>query len=220
VLLGEELGIDPSARLMGLLQRILEHDPSLAAPPAPVLAAISATPEDSESRIPDQSAAAQNRPERVDRNAADPSVIVGRFRELALIGERLNQVAVRRAGALLLLAGEPGIGETTLLAALERQARQQEIAVHQARSPAATGAPAFWLWSQVVGSVAARLSDEALRQACSGSARPVAQLSPVVADRIFAARLSQGPYRCCRPNRATRFSPSHSWIRRTGSWVS
>jgi DNA-binding SARP family transcriptional activator/DNA polymerase III delta prime subunit len=182
-LLSEELGIDPSARLDDLHQRILEHDASLA-PPAPVLAAAPAAPEESASRIPGQSMVAQNPAVRVGAKVAVPPVIVGRLRELSLIGERLDQLAVRGAGALLLLAGEPGIGKTTLLDALERQARQQDIAVHHARSPAATGAPAFWLWSQVVESVAATLSDEALGQACSGSARPVGQLSPAIAERF------------------------------------
>ena len=86
-------------------------------------------------------------------------------------------------GSLLLVAGEPGIGKTTMLEALEREAGTRGVAVHTGRAPAATGAPAFWPWSQVVDSIAAGLDDEALRRACAGSARPVAQLSATVAER-------------------------------------
>jgi DNA-binding SARP family transcriptional activator len=115
--------------------------------------------------------------------AAPGPVIVGRERELTVIGSQLNALSSSGTGALLLIAGEPGIGKTTLLEALEVKARQRGFAVHGGRSPAATGAPAFWPWLQVVDSVAAGLDDEALDAACMGAARPVAQLSSAIAER-------------------------------------
>ena len=55
--------------------------------------------------------------------------------------------------------------------------------VHSGRAPAASGAPAFWPWSQVLDSVASTLDEEQLRLASAGPARPVAQLSSVIAER-------------------------------------
>ncbi len=185
-LLDDELGIDPSARLDDLLQRVLGQDPSLAAPPAPDVPAVApgpveppAPPEPTPTQT-DGGAAGPGGPKAAPAGAA---VIVGRSRELSLIRTRLDALSAGGTGALLLLAGEPGIGKTTLLESLERQARQRGIAVHGGRSPAATGAPAFWPWLQVVESIAAGLDDDALRQACAGSARPIAQLSATVAER-------------------------------------
>ena len=83
----------------------------------------------------------------------------------------------------MLLAGEPGIGKTTLIEAIEQDARERRVPVHAGRAPAASGAPAFWPWSQVVESLAAGLDEDELRRATAGSARPVAQLSPAVAER-------------------------------------
>jgi DNA-binding SARP family transcriptional activator len=164
-LLDDELGIAPSARLNDLLQGILAQDPALAAPPAPAVEPV--------------------RPAAPEAGGTRPGApaIAGRAREQALIRARLDALSDRGTGALLLLAGEPGIGKTTLLETLDREARGRGIAVHGGRAPSATGAPAFWPWSQVIDSVAATLDDDALRRACAGSARPVAQLSPAVAER-------------------------------------
>ncbi|MEV6493576.1 BTAD domain-containing putative transcriptional regulator, partial [Actinoplanes sp. NPDC051633] len=111
----------------------------------------------------------------------DAPDIVGRGRELSLIEARLDALAGE--GSLLLIAGEPGIGKTTLLEALEQRAAHRGIPVHAGRSPAATGAPPFWPWVQVIESLAAGLDDDALRRACAGAARPVALLSATVAER-------------------------------------
>ena len=157
-MLHSELGIDPSGRLDDLYRRILSQDPALA--PA----------------LPPQAASAKD----------DGAVIVGRGRELSLIRARLDALA-QQEGSLLLIAGEPGIGKTTLLEALERQARHRGVPVHAGRSPAATGAPAFWPWVQVVESLAAGLDDDALKKACTGAARPVALLSATVAERTGRA---------------------------------
>ena len=110
-------------------------------------------------------------------------VIVGRGRELALIEGRLGALA-KGEGSLLLVGGEPGIGKTTLLEALEGKARERGIPAHAGRSPAATGAPAFWLWTQVIDSLAAGLDDDELRKVCEGAARPVTLLSATVAGRV------------------------------------
>lgn len=125
---------------------------------------------------------ALNAAARAPASASPGPALVGRGPELAVVADRLDELSTG-TGALLTIAGEPGIGKTTLLEALERQARDRGFAVHSGRSPAAAGAPAFWPWAQVVDSIASTLDDAALRQACAGAARPVAQLSVSVAER-------------------------------------
>jgi hypothetical protein len=110
--------------------------------------------------------------------------VVGREREVRTLLRHLDRLQARRSGAVILLAGEPGIGKTTLLELLEAEARARRIAVFVGRSPAATGAPSLWPWTQVVEGVAAELDDEALRAACSGAARLVVQLSAALAERV------------------------------------
>jgi len=174
VLLDDELGILPSNRMDSLLQRILSQDPELDPPPTTPLSPsppIVAAP--SPSATPPPAAVGDG-----DR------MLVGRERELAVLQTALDRLTTSGTGSLVLLAGEPGIGKTTLLDSLEEMARRRGVPVHSGRSPAAAGAPPFWPWSQVVDSVAATLDDEALRSLVAAQARPVAQLSPGIADRL------------------------------------
>ena len=166
--LRDELGIDPSPRLDQLHQQVLEQDPALAAPSPPVTQVPTAPP----SRSPSVS--------------TPDAAVVGRERELRVLRRHLDRV-VEGAGSLVLLAGEPGIGKTTVLDALEGEARQRGVATHAGRAPAATGAPSFWTWGQVLDSLAADLDDDRLRHALSGSARPVGQISASVAARTGQA---------------------------------
>lgn len=171
--LARELGIDPSPRLRRLHQQILEQDPAIDAP--------SANGESSRpARTMDQS---QGRRPSGSRHDRPIHTIVGRTRELALVRSRLHSLVTERRGGLILIAGEPGIGKSTLLEAVEELALDRDVAIHRGRSPAAQGAPAFWPWAQVVDSLAATLDEGALTTATSGVARYVSQLSTTVARR-------------------------------------
>jgi DNA-binding SARP family transcriptional activator len=87
--LADELGIEPSPALRKLERRILEQDPSLdLAPPAAA------------------------RPSG-DAPWADPPELIGRGRERGVLDDRLDR-AVAGEGGLLLLAGEAGVGKTSL----------------------------------------------------------------------------------------------------------
>ena len=191
-LLQEELGIDPSRRLDDLQQRILENDATLA---APTLAPLPEADDEVRSRVADavlpsaagSDAAGPRTALPAARGQVGQTVIVGRARELAHIDAQLEALTTSHAGSLLLVSGEPGIGKSTLLEKLEGEARRRGVSVHAGRSPAATGAPAFWPWLQVVESLAAGLDDDTLRRACAGPARPVTQLSASIAERTGQA---------------------------------
>jgi DNA-binding SARP family transcriptional activator len=176
-LLADELGIDPSPRLDTLHQRILEQAPELDAPPRSDVRP-EASPTVGVEPAPAPAAAGP----RTGPPAARP--VVGRTRELRLLAAHLDRLRSQRRGGLVLVAGEPGIGKTTILEAFDAEARAHGVGVHLGRSPAASGAPPFWPWTQLLGSVAARLDDDRLRAACAGPARPVVQLSTALADRV------------------------------------
>jgi predicted ATPase len=76
-------------------------------------------------------------------------VIVGRDRELAMVGEALDD-ALAGHGRLVLIAGELGIGKTTLAEALAKEARRRGARVSWARAPQTAGAPPYWLWTQIL----------------------------------------------------------------------
>lgn len=173
-LLNDELGIDPSSQLDDLLQKVLTQDPSLDAP---------SSPQDTMNVKQQAAPLDPNRVPMVPGSAA--SEIVGRAREVASLATRIETLLVSNAGSLVLLAGEPGIGKTTLLEAADRSARGAGLAVHLGRTPAAaTGAPPFWPWTQVLESVASGLDDNELRAATAGSARSVTRLAPAIAERL------------------------------------
>ena len=178
-LLRDELGIDPSPQLDQLNQQVLEQSPLLDLPTSP--AAISAPSSRSgrhETRRPPAATAEAAAAGLRDR------VMVGRARESQAMRGHLRRLTEKGTGALVLVGGEPGIGKTTLLEAFERDAFNHGVRVHSGRPPAATGAPPFWPWVQVLDSVAAALDDEQLAAACTGAARPISQLSTTIAERM------------------------------------
>src|SRR4051794_22230159 len=74
-----------------------------------------------------------------------PAVLVGRDRELAELAGALPSGG---AGALYLIAGEPGIGKTRLAAELATRARERGIRTAWGRCWEAGGAPALWPWRE------------------------------------------------------------------------
>src|SRR4051812_18463228 len=115
--------------------------------------------------------------------AAGELPLLGRSRELADLRAALEESASGR-GALVLLAGEPGIGKTRLASALGDHAAGQGHRVAWARGWDGGGAPAFWPWVQVVRAVAADRDEDELRADLGAGARWVAQLAPELRDRL------------------------------------
>ncbi|GAY10712.1 DNA-binding response regulator, LuxR family [Pseudonocardia sp. N23] len=74
---------------------------------------------------------------------------MGRVAELAALTAALDDVRAG-TGATLLLAGEPGIGKTTLAAALTTIARDAAVPVLTGRSVPGVGVPPLWPWWQAL----------------------------------------------------------------------
>jgi tetratricopeptide (TPR) repeat protein len=115
--------------------------------------------------------------------AAGELPLLGRSHELADLRAALEESATGR-GALVLLAGEPGIGKTRLASALADHASAEGQRVAWARGWDGGGAPAFWPWVQVVRAVAADRDDDELRADLGAGARWVAQLAPELRARL------------------------------------
>ncbi|MEV7968064.1 BTAD domain-containing putative transcriptional regulator [Sphaerisporangium sp. NPDC088356] len=128
-LLVEELGLDPDPSSRELERAILAQDPSLL--PRGTITAAPAVP-------------AEPVPE--------PPPLVGRARESALLSEAVGAADHR----VVLIAGEPGIGKTSLAEEAARAARAAGRTVVFGRCWDGSGAPPFWPWAQAVRELTGR----------------------------------------------------------------
>ena len=127
-LLRDELGIDPGPELRDLEQSVLRQDPRLLDRlPRPVLPAAPPPP-------PAPSSTEQ---------------LIGRRPELAHLRSVADKVAAGHA-AVVLLAGEAGIGKTRLAEAAADVGRTAGWSVAWSRCADDAGAPALWPWAQVL----------------------------------------------------------------------
>jgi len=130
--LRDELGVDPGRPLQEIEAAILDHDPTLdappAAPPAPRAAAEfrpAAAPVVEPPRVPD---------------AAPP--LVGRERERRELLDSLPGSTTR----VVILEGEPGIGKTRLAEEVASVAQQRHLTVLWGRAFEGGATPALWPW--------------------------------------------------------------------------
>jgi DNA-binding SARP family transcriptional activator len=134
-LLAEELGADPSPELAELHHLILNQS---VPPPTP-------TPSPAVTAVPTTTGAQPSPP---------AETLVGRESELSTLGNLLAKAA-GQGGRVTLIVGEPGIGKTTLARALGQRATEAGIPVVWGRCPNVGQAPPFWLWTQLVRTLAA-----------------------------------------------------------------
>jgi DNA-binding SARP family transcriptional activator len=152
--LADELGVDPGPELRRLEADILAQSPSLdwapsgprqpAATPAAPARAPTATRVVPEPAGPTPLSAAGH--------AAWPAHPVGRDGELEHLGQAMASVREGH-GIIALIGGEAGIGKTTIVEAFGRALGSDEAMVwglgHEGE-----GAPAFWMWGQVLRGLA------------------------------------------------------------------
>jgi len=88
--------------------------------------------------------------------------LVGRSGELLSIDRALGSLKAGR-GRVLLLAGEPGIGKSTLARLAAHRAQAESIPVFWGFAWEAGGAPGYWPWTQLLGSLVTECApDESL----------------------------------------------------------
>jgi len=172
--LGEELGIEPGPDLRRLEAEVLAQAPSLDWRPPP--------PEG----LPPQVHAEPLLPAAV---AAEP--FVGRVAEVALLDGALARTR-HGSGALVLVAGEPGIGKTRLVREAMSQAEDRGFVVAWGRCDERDGAPPFWPWVEVIRSVLDHPGADAVAAALLPHAPEIAQLVPEVKE-LFGDLTSPAP---------------------------
>ncbi|HTQ06161.1 MAG TPA: AAA family ATPase [Polyangiaceae bacterium] len=109
--------------------------------------------------------------------------LFGRTRELCDLEQALADVE-RGRGRLVLLAGEPGIGKTTLADAASALAQRRGFTVHWGRCWESGGAPAYWPWLGVLAAMARALDDASLAGALGDGAAVVAEILPELRARL------------------------------------
>ena len=101
---------------------------------------------------------------------------VGRTAELGELAAALESVLAGR-GAVALVAGEPGIGKTRLVAELARLAGARAVPVLWGRCTGEAGAPAYWPWRGILRSWLAA-ADPAEAAALLDGAADLARIAP------------------------------------------
>lgn len=128
---------------------------------------------------------------------------VGRAGELATMVRALDDARAGRSRTFLLV-GEPGIGKTRLCDEVTALAADRDMPVLWGRAWEAGGAPAYWLWLDVLGGVVRLLDDAALRDTLGDAAALLAELVPEIRARAIAVPAVAPPppdearFRLCR----------------------
>jgi tetratricopeptide (TPR) repeat protein len=108
---------------------------------------------------------------------------VGRERELAQIEAALGDAAAGR-GKLLMLAGEPGIGKTSVADRAAATATERGFTVLWGRCWEAGGAPAYWPWLDIVAELARALDDPTLARVLGEGASLLGEIVPELRARL------------------------------------
>jgi AAA ATPase domain len=127
---------------------------------------------------------------------------VGRDREVAELAAGLED-AVGGRGRLFLITGEPGIGKTWLAEHLGGYAIRRGTRVLWGRCWEGGGAPPFWPWAQMIGTLAEDYDDAAFAACLGAGADSIAQVVPGLAERFASTAV---PAAAMRESAAARFS--------------
>jgi hypothetical protein len=108
---------------------------------------------------------------------------VGRERELAQIGAALDGAQAGR-GQLVMLAGEPGIGKTSLADRAAALATERGFTVLWGRCWEAGGAPAYWPWLDLIAELARALDEATLARVLGEGGALLAEIVPELRARL------------------------------------
>ncbi len=111
------------------------------------------------------------------------NLFIGRARELGQLRTGL-EAAISGHGQLVLLAGDPGIGKTSLAEEFTRGAAEGGALVLWGRCWEGDGAPALWPWIQILRSVVERWPAEALTAELGTGAAVIAQVVPELYHKL------------------------------------
>ncbi|HUJ67115.1 MAG TPA: BTAD domain-containing putative transcriptional regulator, partial [Acidimicrobiales bacterium] len=109
------------------------------------------------------------------------SGVVGRSSQRATFAARLSDARDGRR-QIVLLAGEPGIGKTSLMSVIAEDARQAGMAVLYGRCDEGLGAP-YQPWMEALGELVAGSPERVLDEMGPRRLAHLARLVPTVADR-------------------------------------
>jgi predicted ATPase len=101
--------------------------------------------------------------------------------------ERLTQVlaaSIDGHGALVALAGEPGIGKSHTAQALALEAGGLGVRVLWGRCNEEPGAPPYWPWVQVLRAWLAAHDDATVQRTLAAAAAPLADVVPEIGERL------------------------------------
>jgi DNA-binding SARP family transcriptional activator len=164
-LLATELGVDPSAEVRRLEERILRQDPALLTPEVVRAAGPAATGSASSSPSssgPSSSGPSSSGPSPSGPESSSPTRLVGRDGVLSAVDTVVAAAGAGR-GRLVLLHAPAGLGKSSILAELETRVRDAGGTVLRGDCIGADAAPALWPWVSVVRGLAAGDADSARR---------------------------------------------------------
>lgn len=180
--LADELGVDPSEEIQRLEQAVLRQDPALSAAST------------SQAQVPAQRPAIPQ-----PRQAPGSTGTVGRGQVLAQALGVVEDATAAQAVRFLLLAGEPGIGKSRLVADLGAEATARGVRVLVGRCHEGDYAPALWPWLGPVRALAgedpdpllAPLLDESITRQAEGSGTGLRMFDAVA--RLLAQQAASQP---------------------------
>lgn len=118
-----------------------------------------------------------------DRQVPPARQFVGRSDALLALQQGFAR-AVRGAGGVMMISGEPGIGKTSCAEEFAQAIEDQGGLVLWGRCYEQSGAPPYWPWVQILRDYAAANSDDELRVALAASGEAVTTLVPEIAERL------------------------------------
>jgi tetratricopeptide (TPR) repeat protein len=117
---------------------------------------------------------------------------VGRETELAQIAAALDAAAAGR-GQLVMLAGEPGIGKTSLADRVAALAGERGFTVLWGRCWEAGGAPAYWPWLDLLAELSRALDEPTLARVLGDGAPLLGEIVPELRARLPDAPAGAAP---------------------------